>query len=40
MQDYESGQGLSEEEVSNFAYLALSVDSDPIFFEDAVKNVK
>jgi hypothetical protein len=32
MQDYESGQGLSEEEVSNFAYLALSVDSDPIFF--------
>jgi hypothetical protein len=40
MQDHESGQGLSEEEVSNIAYLALSVDSDPIFFEDAVKNVK
>jgi len=40
MQDYKSGQGLSEEEVSNIAYLALSVDSDPIFFEDAVKNVK
>ena len=40
MQDYESGQGLFEEEVSNIAYLALSVDSDPISFEDAVKNVK
>jgi len=40
MQDYESGQGLSKEEVSNIAYLALSVDSDPISFEDAVKNVK
>jgi hypothetical protein len=40
MQDYESGQGLSEEEASNIAYLALSVNSDPIFFEDAVKNVK
>ncbi|KAI5316393.1 hypothetical protein L3X38_036100 [Prunus dulcis] len=40
MKDYESGQGLSEEEESNIAYLALSTDSDPIFFEDAVKNEK
>lgn len=38
MKDYESGQGLSEEE--DFANLALFIDSDPIFYEDAVKNEK
>ncbi|KAB2605263.1 hypothetical protein D8674_004980 [Pyrus ussuriensis x Pyrus communis] len=38
MNDYESGQGLSEEE--DFVNLALFIDSDPMFYEDAVKNEK
>lgn len=40
MRDYESGQGFSEEEEVDFAYLALLYDNDPIFYEDEVKKEK
>ena len=40
MQDYVSGQGLSDEENVDMAHLALFSDSDPLTYEDAVKNSK
>lgn len=40
MQDYESSQGLSDEENSNMTHLALLSDSDPMTFENAVKSEK
>lgn len=39
MRDYESGEGFSEEEEDR-AYMALFVDSDPITYEEAVKNAE
>ena len=38
MRDYETGEGISEED--NEAYLAMFATTDPIHFEDAVKNEK
>lgn len=40
MQDYESGQGLSDEENVDMAHLALFSDRDPLTYEDAVKSSK
>lgn len=40
MRDYETGQGLSDEENDGMAYLALFIDQDPTTFEYAVKSEK
>ncbi|KAM1556843.1 hypothetical protein PS2_040150 [Malus domestica] len=38
MRDYETGQGLSDEENESMAQLALFTDQDPTTFEEAVKS--
>ncbi|KAM1053550.1 hypothetical protein ACFX2I_000976 [Malus domestica] len=35
MRDYETGQGLSDEEIDGMAHLALFIDRDPTTYEDA-----
>lgn len=40
MRDYESGQGLSDEEIANMTHLALFTDGDPVTFEEVVKSEK
>lgn len=40
MQDYESGQGLSDEENVDMVDVALFSDRDPLTYEDAVKSSK
>lgn len=40
MGDYETGQGLSDEEGADMTHLALFSDGDPVTFEEAVKSKK
>ena len=40
IRDYETGQGLSDEETVNLTHLALFTDGDPITFAEAVKSEK
>ena len=40
MSDYETGQGLSDEERVNITHLALFTNSDPMTYEEAVKSEK
>lgn len=40
MRDYETRQGLSDEEGVNIAHLALLTTNDPMTFEEAVKSEK
>jgi len=40
IRDYETGQGLSDEEIVNLTHLALFTDRDPITFAEAVKSEK
>ena len=40
MRDYETEQGLSDEEHVNQAHLALFTDGDPITFAEAIKSEK
>ena len=37
MRDYESGQGLSDEEIAYMTHLVFFTDEDPVTFEEAVK---
>ena len=40
MRDYETGQGLSDEESANMTHLALFTNKDPMTFKEAVKSKK